>query len=90
MHRYIIERDIQGAGAMSPQDLREISQKSCDVLRQMGPQVQWIQSRVTADKIYCEYLAPDADSIREHARLGGFPANAVNQVVATIDPTTAG
>lgn len=89
MHRYIIERDIQGAGAMSPQDLRAISQKSCDVLRQMGPQVQWIQSRVTGDKIYCEYLAPDADSIREHARLGGFPANAVNQVVATIDPTTA-
>lgn len=89
MPRFIIEREIPGAGALSPQELQAISQKSCGVLRQMGPQVQWVQSHVTADKMYCEYIAPDEASIREHARLGGFPANAVNRVVDRIDPTTA-
>ncbi|MEO6155288.1 MAG: DUF4242 domain-containing protein [Thermomonas sp.] len=89
MPRYIIEREIPGAGALSGADLQGISQKSCGVLREMGPQVQWVRSHVTADKVYCEYIAPDEASVREHARLGGFPANAVNQVTATIDPTTA-
>ena len=89
MPRYIIEREIPGAGALSPQELHAIAQKSCGVLQQMGPQVQWVQSHVTGDKVYCEYIAPDEASIREHARLGGFPANAVNKVVNRIDPTTA-
>ena len=89
MPRYIIEREIPGAGALSPQELHGIAQKSCGVLQQMGPQVQWVQSHVTGDKVYCEYIAPDEASIREHARLGGFPANAVNKVVTRIDPTTA-
>ncbi len=89
MPRFIIEREIPGAGSLSPQELQAISQKSCGVLRDMGPQVQWVQSHVTADKIYCEYIAPDEASVREHARLGGFPANAVNRVVGRIDPTTA-
>lgn len=89
MPRYIIEREIPGAGALSPAQLQAISQTSCGVLCQMGPQVQWVRSHVTADKVYCEYIAPDEASVREHARLGGFPANAVNRVTATIDPTTA-
>ncbi|MEO6102247.1 MAG: DUF4242 domain-containing protein [Pseudoxanthomonas sp.] len=89
MPRYIIEREISGAGALSAADLQGISQKSCGVLREMGPQVQWVRSHVTADKLYCEYIAPDEASVREHARLGGFPANAVNRVTGTIDPTTA-
>ncbi|MEO6227026.1 MAG: DUF4242 domain-containing protein [Thermomonas sp.] len=89
MPRYIIEREIPGAGALSPAELQGISQKSCGVLREMGPQVQWVRSHVTADKIYCEYIAPDEASVREHARLGGFPANAVNRVTSTIDPTSA-
>jgi hypothetical protein len=89
MPRYIIEREIPGAGALSPQELHGIAQKSCGVLQQMGPQVQWVQSHVTGDKVYCEYIAPDEASVREHARLGGFPANAVNKVVTRIDPTTA-
>lgn len=89
MPRFIIEREIPGAGSLSADQLQAISQKSCGVLRDMGPQVQWVQSHVTADKIYCEYIAPDEASVREHARLGGFPANAVNRVVGRIDPTTA-
>ena len=89
MPKFIIERDIPGAGQLSPQDLQAISQKSCGVLREMGPQVQWQQSYVTADKVYCVYLAPDEESVREHARRGGFPANAVNRVSTIIDPTTA-
>lgn len=89
MPRHIIERDIPGAGALSPAELQAISQNSCSVLRQLGPQIQWVRSHVTADKVYCEYIAPDEASVREHARLGGFPANAVNRVTATIDPTTA-
>ena len=89
MPRFIIEREIPGAGALPSEELRGISQKSCDVLREMGPQVQWVRSHVTADKIYCEYIAPNEADIVEHARRGGFPANAVNRVTATIDPTSA-
>lgn len=89
MPRFIIEREIPGAGALPPGELRGISQKSCDVLREMGPQVQWVRSHVTADKVYCEYIAPSEADILEHARRGGFPANAVNRVTATIDPTSA-
>jgi hypothetical protein len=89
MPRYIIERELPGAGTLSAQELHAISQKSCGVLRDLGPQVQWMRSHVTADKIYCEYIAPDEASVHEHASRGGFPANAVNRVVATIDPTSA-
>ena len=89
MPKYVIERDIPGAGKLSPQELQAISQKSCSVLNQLGPQVQWQQSYVTADKIYCVYLAPSEALVREHARLGGFPANRVSEVVGMIDPTTA-
>ena len=89
MPKFMIERDIPGAGRLGQAELQAISQKSCGVLRELGPQVQWVRSHVTADKVYCEYIAPDAASIHEHARLGGFPANAVSRVVATIDPTTA-
>ena len=89
MPKYIIERDIPGAGELSPQELHAISQKSCAVLQEMGPQIQWQESYVTDDRIYCIYNAPDEDSIREHARRGGFPANAVSRVMARIDPTTA-
>ena len=89
MPRYVIERDIPGAGKLSPQDLQGISQKSCGVLGKMGPQIQWVQSYVTNDKIYCVYLAPNEEMVREHARQGGFPANRVSAVKAIIDPTTA-
>ena len=89
MPRYIIERVIPGAGALSMPELQVISQTSCSVLRDFWPQVQWVRSHVTADKMYCEYIAPDEASIHEHARLGGFPAYAVSRVYATIDPTTA-
>ncbi|HEY4714108.1 MAG TPA: DUF4242 domain-containing protein [Aquirhabdus sp.] len=89
MPKYIIERDIPEAGKLSDTELKAISQKSCGVLNQLGPQVQWVQSYVTGDKIYCEYIAPNEELVREHARLGGFPANRVSQVTAIIDPTTA-
>jgi cell division inhibitor SulA len=89
MPRFIIEREIPGAGNLSPADLQGISQKSCSVLRELGPQIQWVRSFVTQDKIYCEYLAPDEKLVREHARQGGFPANSVVRVVKVIDPTTA-
>ncbi|HEY3156069.1 MAG TPA: DUF4242 domain-containing protein [Candidatus Eisenbacteria bacterium] len=89
MPRYVIERDIPGAGKLSPQDLQGISQKSCGVLGKMGPQIQWVHSYVTNDKIYCVYLAPNEEMVREHARQGGFPANRVSVVKAVIDPTTA-
>ncbi|MHB1327082.1 MAG: DUF4242 domain-containing protein [Gemmatimonadales bacterium] len=89
MPKFVIERDIPGAGNLSPSDLQGISQKSCGVLSAMGPQIQWVHSYVTGDKIYCVYVAPDEDSVREHARQGGFPANRVSRVVTTIDPTTA-
>lgn len=89
MPKFIIERDIPDAGKLSGQELKAISQKSCGVLNQLGPQVQWVQSFVTADKIYCEYIAPSEELVREHARLGGFPANRISQVTSMIDPTTA-
>jgi cell division inhibitor SulA len=89
MPKFIIEREIPGAGQLSPADLQAISQKSCGVLRELGPQIQWVQSFVTQDKIYCVYVAPDEKLVREHARQGGFPANSVAQVFTVIDPTTA-
>ena len=89
MPRYVIEREIPGAGKLSPQELQAIAQKSCSVLDQLGPKIQWVQSFVTGDKIYCVYIAPDEQLVREHARQGGFPANSVAEVKAIIDPTTA-
>lgn len=89
MPKYVIERDMPGAGSLSAADLQAASQTSCNVLRNLGPQIQWLQSYVTGDKLYCVYIAPNAEMIREHARQGGFPANAVNEVVTIIDPTTA-
>ena len=89
MPKYVIERDIPGAGNLSPADLRAISQKSCGVLGTMGPKIQWLESFVTADKIYCVYIAPSEEVVREHASAGGFPANRVSEVKRLIDPTTA-
>jgi len=89
MPKFVIERNIPGAGKLTQEQLTGISQKSCGVLREMGPQVQWVESFVTDDKIYCVYIAPDEASVREHATLGGFPANSVAQVRRMIDPTTA-
>ncbi len=89
MPRFVIERDLPGAGRLTPQQLQGIAQKSCGVLQELGPQVQWLQSYVTDDKIYCVYIAPDAEAVREHARRGGFPANRVSEVRSVIDPTTA-
>lgn len=90
MPKYVIERDLPGAGKLSPQELKAVAQKSCGVLNKMGPQIQWVQSYVTGDKIYCVYIAPSESMVREHAQLGGFPANRVSQVLSIIDPTTAG
>ena len=89
MPKFVIEREIPGAGKLAKQELRAISQKSCGVLRSMGPQIQWVQSYVTDDKIYCVYIAPDAEAVREHARKGGFPANVISRMQTIIDPTTA-
>lgn len=89
MPKYLIEREIPNAAAISPADLKEIAQRSCAALKQLGPSIQWVQSYVTEDKITCVYIAPNADIIREHARLGGFPADRVLEVVTVIDPTTA-
>jgi hypothetical protein len=89
MPKYVIERDIPGAGSLSPADLKAISQKSCGVLAGMGPQIQWLESYVTANKVYCVYIAPDEKSVREHAALGGFPANRVSAVTTVISPLTA-
>jgi cell division inhibitor SulA len=89
MPKYVIEREIPGAGKMSPEQLRGISEKSCGVLKNLGPQIQWLHSYVTDDKIYCVYIAPNAEMVREHAKQGGFPANKVSQVRSVIDPTTA-
>ncbi|HEY8957331.1 DUF4242 domain-containing protein [Chitinophaga sp.] len=89
MPKYVIEREIPGAGKLSGEQLRAISQTSCGVLSNMGPQIQWIHSYVTGDKIYCVYIAPDEAMIREHAKQGGFPANAVSKITAIIDPATA-
>lgn len=89
MPQYLIERDIPGAGQLSADDLRGISQKSCAVLDLMGPDIRWQQSYVTGDKVYCVYEAPDEAMIREHARQGGFPANRISEVACVIDPSTA-
>ena len=89
MPKFLIEREFPGAGSLTPQQLRGVSEKSCSVLRGLGPQVQWVESYVTGDKIYCVYIAPDEKMVREHARLGGFPANRVSEIKAIIDPTTA-
>ena len=89
MPKFVIERDIPGAGQFTPADLKAISQKSCGVLSSMGPQIQWIQSYVTGDRIYCVYQAPNEEMVRKHAELGGFPANRIDRVVNVIDPATA-
>jgi hypothetical protein len=89
MPKYVIEREIPGAGNLSGADLHAISQKSCGVLSAMGPSIQWVESFVTPDKIYCIYVAPNEAAVREHAARGGFPANRVSEVKARIDPTTA-
>lgn len=89
MPKYVIEREMPGAGRLTPDQLRGASQTSCGVLEKLGPQIQWVESYVTDDKIYCVYIAPNKALIEEHARQGGFPANKVSEVRATIDPTTA-
>jgi Protein of unknown function (DUF4242) len=89
MPKFVIEREIPGAGSLTPEQLQAVSQTSCGVLRSMGPQIQWVQSYVTDNKIYCIYIAPDEAAVREHAQKGGFPANQVSQVRSIIDPTTA-
>ena len=89
MKTYLIERDIPGAGKLTPQQLRSISQKSCSVLKEMGPEIEWIQSYVTGDKIFCVYKAQNEELIREHAKKGGFPANKITEVSTEISPATA-
>ena len=90
MPKFMIEREIPGAGRMTPDQLQGVAQKSCSVLNKLGPQIQWLESYVTDDKIYCVYIAPNEEMVREHAKLGGFPANRISQVRTIIDPTTAG
>ncbi len=89
MPKYVIEREIPGAGHLTTNELQAISQKSCGVLSQLGPEIQWVQSYVTDNKIYCVYIAPNEEMVREHATKGGFPANSVAEVKRVIDPTTA-
>jgi hypothetical protein len=89
MPKYVIEREIPGAGNLTADQLKSISQTSCGVLSNLGPQIQWVNSFVTGDKIYCIYIAPNEEMVREHASQGGFPANSVAQVITVIDPTTA-
>ena len=89
MPKFVIEREIPSAGKLSPQELRSISQKSCAVLRNLGPQIQWVQSYVTGDKVYCVYIAPNKEMVQEHAKQGGFPADRISEVTSVIDPTTA-
>lgn len=89
MPKYVIEREIPNAGKLSAAELQAMSQKSCAVLENLGPQIQWLQSYVTDDKIYCVYIAPNEKMVREHAERGGFPANRISEVNAVIDPTTA-
>ncbi len=89
MPKYVIEREIPNAGKLSKDELQAISQKSCEVLHNLGPQIQWVQSYVTGDKIYCVYIAPNEKMLREHAEQGGFPANRISEVKSIIDPTTA-
>jgi len=90
LHKFVIEREIPGAGKLSADDLQGISQKSCGVLKEMGPQIQWVKSYVCDDRIYCIYLATSAELLHEHAKRGGFPANRISEVRTMIDPTTAG
>jgi hypothetical protein len=90
MPKYIIERDVPGAGRLSEGELRRLARRSCDVLDLLGPRVRWVQSYVTDDKLYCIYIAPNEELIREHARRGGFSANVVAEVQTIIDPTTSG
>jgi hypothetical protein len=89
MPKYVIERELPGAGKLTPEQIVGIAQKSCGVLRNMGPQIQWVHSYVTDDKIYCVYVAPNEEAVREHAKQGGFPANKVSAVRRMIDPTSA-
>ncbi len=89
MPKYVIERDIPAAGKLTAPELQAISQKSCGVLREMGPQIQWVQSYVTDDRIYCVYIAPNEEAVRKHAQKGGFPANRISRIRTVIDPTTA-
>jgi cell division inhibitor SulA len=89
MPKYLIEREIPGAGKLSPHELQAISQKSCSVLQQLGPQIQWVHSYVTGDKVYCVYIAPNEALIRKHAQEGGFPANRIAEIKEVIDPATA-
>ncbi len=89
MPKYVIEREVPGAGNLSPAQLQAISQTSCGVLRKLGPEIQWVHSYVTGDKIYCIYIAPNEQLVREHASQGGFPANSIAEVKSIIDPTTA-
>lgn len=89
MPKFVIERDIPGAGAMSPEQLQGVAEKSCGVLQNLGPRIQWVQSYVTDNKIYCIYIAPNEEMVREHARQGGFPATKVSQIRSIIDPTTS-
>ena len=89
MPKYVIERDIPAAGKLTAPELQAISQKSCGVLREMGPQIQWVQSYVTDDRVYCVYIAPNEEAVRKHAQKGGFPANRISQIRTVIDPTTA-
>jgi len=89
MPKYVIEREIPGAGALTTDQLQAISQKSCGVLQNLGPRIQWLHSYVTDDKIYCVYIAPNEAAVREHAQQGGFPANKISEVKSIIDPTTA-
>jgi Protein of unknown function (DUF4242) len=89
MPKYIIEREIPGAGSLAYRELQDISQKSCGILKEMGPEIQWVESYVTDDKVYCVYIAPDEATVRAHAEQGGFPANRVSRIRTMIDPTTA-
>lgn len=89
MPKYLIERELPGAGKLPPEQLKAISQKSCSVLNSLGPEIQWIESYVTGDKIYCVYRAPNEAMVREHAKQGGFPANKISEITTVIDPTTA-
>ncbi|HXX20665.1 MAG TPA: DUF4242 domain-containing protein [Candidatus Acidoferrum sp.] len=89
MPKFLIEREIPGAGSLPKEQLQAVSQKSCSVLRDLGPQIQWVESYVTDNKIYCVYIAPSEQLIREHARIGGFPANRISEIKTVIDPTTA-
>lgn len=89
MPKYVIEREVPNAGQMSGEELQGMSQTSCDVLNELGPQIQWVQSYVTGDKIYCVYIAPDEEMVKQHAEKGGFPVNRISQVQEIIDPTTA-